>query len=92
MPTILKRSTKNLLFVATTKKLFLAAIVAVFLTATATAVYANNLYFDGYDGYGRTIWLSCGSTAGNYVYVCEDSGCYYSDGLSTYADQECSYR
>lgn len=44
MPTILKRSTKNLLFVATTKKLFLAAVVAVFLTATATAVYANNLF------------------------------------------------
>ncbi len=73
MPTILKKSTKNLLFVVASKKLFLAAVMAVLLTATAVTVYAD-VYYIGTDLYGYSTWTSCGSSAGPSSWLCSPNG------------------
>lgn len=98
MSTILKRSAKSMFIIAISKRLFLAVAIAIFLAATTIAVYANGIYNLYDDGYGRTTWVSCGSSAGNYFYNCYPDGhCEgmyddpngYNQGI---ADYECSER
>jgi hypothetical protein len=68
-------------------------MVAAFLGAGVRIVSASALYFDGYDSYGRTKWISCGSSAGSYGYVCDSEGrCYVSEALTEDAPMFCSER
>ena len=72
-------------------KLLLLAVLAPVLIGGATVVYANCLYFVGYTSDGGTIWLSCGSSAGAYVYTCDSSGaCQQQPAYDGQAQQICA--
>jgi len=76
--------------ILTARKVMLIATLVLFLLAGATA-FANTIYFAGYDSYGRTMWISCGSSAGSYGYVCDDvhNQCYVSEALTEEAPSVC---
>lgn len=63
------------------RKLFLVAILATFLAATAISVYAT-IYFVGHGGDGSTQWISCDSSAGPTYWICPPRG-----GLCTEAPE-----
>ncbi|HEX8071182.1 MAG TPA: hypothetical protein VF546_14600 [Pyrinomonadaceae bacterium] len=87
MKSFLKKSTRRLLFVT-----FAAAL----LGSMMPSAYANAIFL--LSDYGGTqVWLSCGSSAGNYTYTCNASGCtsMYDDpwGVNQAgADAECRDR
>lgn len=63
-------------FLRKAAKLLLRGIIAAALLGTiAVSVYANSIFPLSSDGYGGTTWLSCGSSAGNYTFTCDASGC-----------------
>lgn len=73
------------------KKLLLLAVVTTVLSVASVVVYANSVYFVGYrDDGSTTIWLSCGSTAGNYIYTCNSDGCVDQPGYDPIADNLCA--
>ena len=55
------------------RKLFLVAIMATFLAATAISVYAT-IFFVGQHPDGTTDWISCGSSAGPTYWSCPPRG------------------
>lgn len=74
-----------------TKKLFLAAVVTASLSAASVAVYAQrcSAHVDTYSD-GSTLWLSCGSSAGNFVYICGSGGCTDLPAYDSVANQLCA--
>jgi len=56
------------------KRLSFAATLAVFLSATATVVYASDIYYQGKDTYGYSYYTSCGSSAGPSSWRCPPQG------------------
>ena len=80
-----------------TKRLFRAiAFIAVLSIAFAASVtYANSIRLLHDHGNGTTVWVSCGSSAGNTIWTCTSSGCepHYNDpgGVNQKAaNDECS--
>jgi hypothetical protein len=80
-----------------TKRLFRAiAFIAVLSVAFAASVaYANSVRLLYDHGDGTTVWLSCGSSAGNTIWTCTASGClsHYDDpgGFNqSLADGQCN--
>ena len=61
----------------TARVLFLFAVVAVLMSATASVLCARapGLYW-----IGGTTFISCGSSAGNHIYHCQGSVCTESTG------------
>ena len=77
------------------KRLFLAVAAAILLTASSTVTYANSVYYLMPAFGGGTLWLSCGSSAGNYIALCPAGGgeCTVDQGTAQQeADQMCYYR
>jgi hypothetical protein len=90
MQATLKKSTKSLLRT-------IAFIAALSVAFTASVAHANSLYLLYDHGDGTTVWLSCGSSAGNTIWTCTSSGClaHYDDPAGfnqSLADGECSTR
>lgn len=56
------------------KRLFLIAVVAFTIGATAAGVYASKIYYQGTDADGYTYWTSCGSSAGPSSWRCPPEG------------------
>ena len=57
-------------------RLFLALTVLALVAAAATAAYANEIFpYPEANSGSTTYWVSCGSSAGNYVYKCDASHC-----------------
>ena len=56
------------------RRLIVFVAVALFVIATMTTAQANILIWLG-SGEGGETFLSCGSSAGNYMYTCNSSGC-----------------
>ena len=71
-------------------KLFLAAVIAAITLGTTTVVYADIIPVKEEGGY--TWWVSCGSSAGNYVYRCDANGCEACDTpqCQDYANSVCN--
>ena len=75
-----------------TKRLVLTFFVVTLLSTTS--VYASSIYFLGYDDAGNTLWVSCGSSAGNYLAACGGNGpcSIASGGLADFAaDMLCAF-
>lgn len=58
-------------------KLFLAAVIAAITLGATTVVYADITPVQESGEY--TWWVSCGSSAGNYIYRCGGGGCVACD-------------
>ena len=88
----LRQLTRPLLRAVKANKIFLAVVLTVLLMGTGATVYANVLIWRGtdVDGYGNSkeVFLSCGSTAGNYFFNCDQNG-NCTDLGSGGADQAC---
>lgn len=52
--------------------LFMVAVLVVTVAASVSVVFAEIYYIGG--SAGETFWLSCGSSAGNYVALCPAGG------------------
>ena len=59
---------------ASVKKLLQTAAMLVVLGAVATAVYANCMFYTETTENGD-VFVSCGSSAGNYALVCNGGSC-----------------
>jgi hypothetical protein len=80
-----------------TRRLFLTiAAIAVLGSAFAVSIaYANSVRLLRDNGDGTTVWVSCGSSAGNTIWTCTSGGCvaHYNDagGFNQFlADTECA--
>jgi len=87
MQATLKKSTKRLFRAIT----FTAVLSVAFAVSVA---YANTVRLLRDHGDGTTVWVSCGSSAGNTIWTCTASGCtaHYddSDGFNQFlANEEC---
>lgn len=72
---------------------YVAALAVVFAASSAVAVRADLFYISS--NYGETLWLSCGSSAGNYYAYCPENGgsCWVDQGAAQEeADAECAKR
>ncbi len=56
-----------------TKRLFLAAVAAICLAAGSASTSASLSYIGGTED-GGTAWLTCGSSAGNGIWVIRGDG------------------
>jgi hypothetical protein len=86
------KQTKRESLVLKSKALLILAVLAVCVAASAKVVYASTIYFIS-ESYGETYWLSCGSSAGNYVALCNANGCTVDQGTAQQeADMMCAER
>lgn len=72
---------------------YVAALAVVFAASSAVAVHAAVFHIS--TNYGETLWLSCGSSAGNYFAYCPANGgtCWVDQGIAQQeADAECALR
>jgi hypothetical protein len=83
------------------RKKFLTALLASFaistvILANASAAQASIIFcIDGCNGSGgETTWLSCGSSAGNYLMICPAGGgkCYSDPFVDPEANMLCASR
>lgn len=79
-----------------TKRLFRAiTFMALSVAFAASVAYANSVRLLRDHGDGTTVWVSCGSSAGNTIWTCTAGGCqaHYDDpgGFNqSLADGECN--
>jgi hypothetical protein len=71
-------------------KLFLLGVLIATVSAATTIAYASDICLVQ-EGGGSTWWVSCGSSAGNYLYRCDSGGCVDCDTpeCNSYANQLC---
>ncbi len=72
----------------TIKKLLFVSVLVALLLTSRISVYANVLQWRSTDQNGNNYWLSCGSSADNYFFVC-DSNNVCTDLGSDGATQAC---
>lgn len=90
----MRKQTKGKFRVLKSRNLFIVAVLLVAIAAFASAVSASTIYFIT-ESYGETYWLSCGSSAGNYVALCPAGGgeCTVDQGTAQQeADRMCADR
>jgi hypothetical protein len=73
---------------ATKKKFWLAMFAGIIFAFSPIAVHACIDYLGPLSG-GASVYASCGGSSGNYIYVCDEDGCYEDSSVQLEAQIWC---
>lgn len=79
-------------FKSAKRMLFAIAAITLFTTIVVAECERRGIYLGTRDYAGREYseWISCGSSAGNFGYICNSDGnCYFSENLTADANSYC---